>query len=61
MAKKGRSTIYNSITSEEKLKQVNRDNIDLENDYLDYLRSVDRAATTIYQYQANLHVFGVGI
>ena len=57
MAKKGRSTIYNSITSEEKLKQVNRDNIDLENDYLDYLRSVDRAATTIYQYQANLHVF----
>ena len=57
MAKKGRTTVYNNITSEEKLKQVNEDNIDLENDYLDYLRSVDRAKTTIYQYQQNLHVF----
>lgn len=57
MAKKGRSTVYNSITSEEKMAQVNQDNIDLENDYLDYLRSVDRAKTTIYQYQMNLHVF----
>ena len=57
MAKAGRSTVYNSITSEEKMAQVNQDNIDLENDYLDYLRSVDRAKTTIYQYQMNLHVF----
>ena len=57
MAKKGRSTVYNNITSEEKLKQVNQDNLDLEEDYLDYLRSVDRAKTTIYQYQQNLRVF----
>ena len=32
MAKKGRSTVYNSITSEEKMAQVNQDNIDLEKD-----------------------------
>lgn len=57
MAKKGRTTVYNNITSEEKLAQVNQDNIDLENDYLEYLHSVDRAPTTIYQYQQNLHVF----
>lgn len=55
--KPGRSTIYNEITSEEKLKKVNPDNLELENDYLEYLQSIDRAKTTIYQYRQNLHVF----
>ena len=54
---KGRSTVYNNITSEEKMKQVNPENIELENDYIEYLESTDRADSTIKQYIANLHVF----
>ena len=52
-----RSTVYNSITSPEKISKINPDNISLMNDFLEYLRSIDRAATTIKQYEANLKVF----
>lgn len=55
--KKGRSTIYNEITSDEKLKKVNNENISLEEDFLEYLISTDRSKTTIKQYKAILHVF----
>lgn len=55
--KEGRSTIYNEITSDEKLKQVNKENIELENDFLEYLSSIDRSKGTIKQYKANLHIF----
>lgn len=55
--KEGRTTVYNDITSEEKLKQVNPENIELENDFLEYLTSIDRSKGTIKQYKANLHVF----
>jgi len=54
--KDGRTTVYN-ITDEEKLKRVNPDNIQLENDFLEYLESVDRSKSTIKQYRANLHIF----
>lgn len=57
MGKDGRSTVYNNITSPEKLRQVNADNIQLEEDFLEYLASVDRSKGTIAQYKANLHVF----
>lgn len=57
MGKEGRSTVYNNITSSEKLRQVNADNIQLEEDFLEYLASVDRSKGTIAQYKANLHVF----
>lgn len=58
MATDGRTTVYNkNITSEEKLKKVNPDNLDLENDFIEYLESIDRAKGTIKQYRANLHVF----
>lgn len=53
----GRSTVYNSITSEDKLEQVCEDNLQLEDDFLEYLTSTDRAKSTIKQYKANLHVF----
>lgn len=53
----GRSTVYNDITSPEKMKQVNPDNLELEKDYLEYLSSIDRAKSTIYQYEHNLHIF----
>ena len=55
--KEGRTTVYNNITSDEKMAQVNPDNIQLENDFLEYLASIDRAKSTIKQYKANLHVF----
>lgn len=55
--REGRSTVYNSITSPEKMKQVNPDNLELEKDFLEYLASVDRAKGTIKQYGANLHIF----
>ena len=53
----GRSTVYNYITSEEKLAQVNPENLELQKDFLDYLVSIDRSKGTIYQYNANLNVF----
>lgn len=53
----GRTTVYNEITSEEKLKQVNPENLQLEEDFLEYLESVDRSKGTIKQYRANLHIF----
>lgn len=53
----GRSTVYNDITSPEKMKDVNPDNLELENDYLEYLSSIGRAKSTIYQYEHNLHIF----
>lgn len=55
--REGRTTVYNTITSPEKLEQVNKDNIQLENDFLDYLASTDKSKETIKQYKANLHVF----
>lgn len=57
MAKvEGRSTVYNEITSEEKMKQVNPDNLELEKDFLEYLEATDKAKNTILQYTSNLHI-----
>ena len=55
--KAGRSTVYNEITSKEKLNIVNEENKQLEKDYLEYLESVGRSKETIKQYRANLHIF----
>ena len=33
--KNGRTTVYNNITSDEKLQQVNPENIQLEEDFLE--------------------------
>ncbi len=53
----GRKTVYNAITSEEKIAKINPENMSLVNDFLDYMRSVDRAPTTIKNYRADLLVF----
>ena len=37
--------------------RVNQDNIELENDFLEYLSSTDKSPGTIKQYKANLHIF----
>ena len=52
----GRSTVYNEITSDEKMKQVNSDNLELEKDFLEYLEATDKASNTIRQYTSNLHI-----
>ena len=54
-----RKTIYNNITTPELLKQVNEENIFLMREFLDYLKSIDRAKTTIYQYEQDLNIFWV--
>lgn len=55
--KEGRSTVYNSIVTEEKLSQCNPKNIELANDFLDYLTSIDRSPTTIISYRSDLYIF----
>lgn len=52
----GRSTKMNSITSEEKLAQVNPENAQLLRDFLDYLRSVQRSETTIHGYENDIQI-----
>ena len=57
MAERGRTTVYNKIVTEEKLAQINKENITLMNDFLDYLKSVDRAKTTVDAYWHDLTIF----
>ena len=54
-----RSTVYNNITTEEKLAQVKKENIQLGEDFLDYLSSIDRAKTTIAAYRNDLNIFWI--
>lgn len=53
----GRSTVYNNITSPEKIAAINPENVALMNDFLEYLESVGRAESTIKNYKADLLVF----
>ena len=57
MPKNGRTTVYNEITSQKKLEEVNKENLQLEDDFLEYLVSTDKASSTIGQYRAVLHIF----
>lgn len=54
-----RSTVYNKITSPEKLEQVNPENIQLGKDFLEYLASIDRSKSTLSSYEADLKIFWV--
>jgi len=53
----GRSTVYNNIVTEEKLKKINKQNVELCKDFLDYLVSIDRSPNTIDQYRNDLKIF----
>lgn len=53
----GRTTVYNNITSEAKITQINPKNIELMNDFLDYLISIDRSKGTIDAYKSDLLIF----
>lgn len=54
-----RPTRQNNITSPELLDKVNQDNIRLKEDFLDYLRSVQRSPKTIHGYENDLDIFWV--
>ena len=56
-----RKTKMNSITSPELLAQVNRNNIRLKEDFLDYLASVGRSDGTIRGYDNDLDIFFVWV
>ena len=52
----GRKTKMNSITSPELLAQVNPKNLELIDDFVEYLRSVQRSEGTIYGYINDLRI-----
>lgn len=57
MAIKGRTTVYNAITSPEKTALINKDNLELMEDFLDYLQSIDRSKQTISSYRSDILIF----
>lgn len=54
-----RTTVYNQITDDEKIKQINPENKQLAEDFLDYLSSIDRSPGTIRGYKNDLDIFFV--
>lgn len=52
-----RTTVYNQITSPEKIAAINPENKTLMEDFLEYMKSVGRADSTIKNYRADLLVF----
>jgi len=52
----GRSSVYNSITSDETWEAVNKKNKSLLNEFIDYLRSTDKSALTIVNYESDLKI-----
>lgn len=52
----GRKTKHNSLTSPELLEQVNPKNLQLMNEFIDYLRSVQRSEGTLRQYESDLKI-----
>lgn len=56
-----RKTKMNSITSPELLAQINPENMQLKNDFLEYLRSIQRSPGTIAGYCNDLDIFFVWV
>ena len=54
-----RYSIYNKITDDEKIQNINPENKQLAEDFLDYLSSIDRSPSTIYGYKNDLDIFFV--
>ena len=54
-----RKTVYHKIVTEEKLAKVNKKNLELIEDFLDYLVSIDRSPKTIEVYRSDLNIFFV--
>lgn len=56
-----RKTKMNSITSPELVSQINPDNIRLKEDFLEYLKSIQRSTGTISGYSNDLDIFFVWV
>lgn len=54
-----RTTVYNNITSEEKIAKINPENIQLGEDWLEYMQSIDRSPQSIVGYRSDLRIFWV--
>ena len=54
-----RKTILNNITTPELIKQINPKNKKLMDDYLMYLKSIQRSETTVNSYKNDLEIFFV--
>ena len=57
----GRQTKMNSITSPELIAQINKDNISLKNDFLNYMRATHKSLGTINSYDSDLNIFFVWV
>lgn len=55
----GRSTVYNRIVTKEKYDLVDNCNIDLLEDFMEYLKSTGKSPHTIKQYKNDLKIFFV--
>lgn len=55
----GRSTVYNKIVTEESAARILPENKNLILDFADYLKSINRATSTIEQYKNDLYIFFV--
>lgn len=51
-----RSTVYNNIVTEEKLEQVCDDNIELLEEFVEYLQSIDRSPLTVINYISDINI-----
>lgn len=56
----GRKTRQNKITSPELIAQINPKNIRLMNDFLEYLRSIGKADSTVNAYTSDLSISSCG-
>ena len=57
----GRKTKQNKLTTPKLIAQINPKNIRLMNDFLDYLRSVGKAESTVKAYTSDLYIFFVWV
>lgn len=55
----GRKVQHNNLTNPELIEQVNKNNLALGKDFLDYLKSVQRSESTIEAYRSDLNIFWV--
>lgn len=54
-----RTTVYNSITNKEKLDKIDPENLQLGEDWLEYMQSIDRSPKSIVGYRSDLRIFWV--
>jgi site-specific recombinase XerD len=51
-----RTTVYNDITSPEAWEKVNKENKSLLTEFLEYLKSTDKSALTVLNYESDLKI-----